>query len=119
MDSLKSEQCDPRNFKTMKTDLPMEISYTSSDTGNQEGLTSGKICFSEVEEEVQESDKISHIMGSILLPNNITRSSGIGNIFLSNNQKDQFFQDQNAVKTPAYDSEYYVTTPTSVNEGIT
>jgi hypothetical protein len=103
----------------MKTDLPVEISYTSSDTGNQEGLTSGEICFSEVVEEVQESDEISHIMGSILLPNNITRSLGIGNIFLSNNQKDQFFQDQNAVKTPAYDSEYYVTTPTSVNEGIT
>jgi hypothetical protein len=36
MDSLKSEQCDPRNFKTMKTDLPVIISYTSSDTGNQE-----------------------------------------------------------------------------------
>jgi hypothetical protein len=121
MDSLKSEseQYDPRNFKTMKTDLPVEISYTSSDTGNQEGLTSGEICFSEVVEEVQESDEISHIMGSILLPNNITRSTGIGSIFLSNNQKDQFFQDQNAVKIPAYDSEYYVTTPTSVNEGIT
>jgi hypothetical protein len=119
MDSLKSEQCDPRNFKTMKTDLPVEISYTSSDTGNQEELTSGEICFSEVLEEVEESDKISHIMGSILLPNNITSSSGIGSIFLSNNKKDQSFQDQNAVKTPAYDCEYYVTTPTSVNEGIT
>jgi hypothetical protein len=119
MDSLKSEQCDPRNFKTVKTDLPVEISYTSSDTGNQEGLTSGETCFSEVEEEVEESVKISHIMGSILLPNNITRSSSIGNLFLGNNQKDQSFQDQNAVKTPAYDSDYYVTTPTSVNEGIT
>jgi hypothetical protein len=53
----------------MKTDLPVIISYTSSDTGNQEWLTSGEICFSEVEEEVEESDKISHIMGSILLPN--------------------------------------------------
>jgi hypothetical protein len=80
MESLKREQCDLGKFKIMKPDLPVEISYTSSDSGKHEGLTSKEITgLSEEEEEDGKGVYSPHIMG--LLPNKTTgRTRPPGNL---------------------------------------
>jgi hypothetical protein len=124
MESLKREQCDLRNFKIMKPDLPVEISYTSSDSGNQEGgLTSKEITGLSEEEEEQDgkSVHIPCIMGPILLPKKTTGSSRpAGNLFMINNQIDHSSQREHiAVNTECDSDKCVITSPISGSEGIT
>jgi hypothetical protein len=120
MESLKREQCDLGNFKIMKPDLPVEISYTSSDCGKQEGLTSKEITGLSEEEQEEDGKGVysPRIMG--LLPNKTTGSSRPpGNLFMINNQTDHSSQREHIAVNTECDSECVITSPISGSEGIT